>query len=108
MNLSYLLLLIFTNFMYPVNRPLQNGPRNPTCVTLQLKDYRTGSELSMTRLALRGTAMSTQYPGDKLHTASTARTPSSHERLNSSSHERLNSCTQTLEGTQVLYIILSL
>jgi hypothetical protein len=42
---------------------------------LQLKDYRTGSELSVTRLALRGTAMSTQYPGDKLHTASTAWTP---------------------------------
>ena len=86
-------------------------PRKPFITTdpaIQLKDYGTGSKLSMTWLALRGTAMSNQYPGDKLHTASTARTPSSHERLNSSSHERLNSCTQTLEGTQVLYVSYSL
>ena len=104
MNLSYSLLLIFTYFMYPCKPFITTDQAIQHVSNIQLKDYRTGSKLSMTWLALRGTAMSNQYPGDKLHTASTARTPSSHERLNSSSHERLNSCTQTLEGTQVLYV----
>ena len=78
MTLSYSLLLILTYFMYtPVNRPY-NGPSNPTCVkNIQLMDHGTGSKLCMTWLALRGTAMSNQYPADKLQTASTSTESSS-------------------------------